>query len=250
MTNRKISDGNPHGELKQLFDDVYIGTGGVRMSAPIPMSFSRNMAVVRDDGALTLINSVRLSDRGLAELDALGEVEHVIRLAGFHGMDDPFYKDRYGATVWAIKGQVYATGFDPSRSPDKVYFSPDVEIDKHTELPVRGAKLYQFKTSTPPEGLLILDREDGIIISGDCLQNWRRTDRFFSFFARPMMKMMGFIKPYNIGPGWLRLAKPEISEIQDILRLPFNHVLPAHGKEVIGNAKQCYQMTIERLSAK
>ena len=26
----------------------------------------------------------------------------MIRLAGFHGIDDPFYKERYGATLEAL----------------------------------------------------------------------------------------------------------------------------------------------------
>ena len=40
----------------------------------------------------------------------------MIRLAGFHGMDDPFYKDRYGAKVWVVKGHVYAKGFDAPKT--------------------------------------------------------------------------------------------------------------------------------------
>ena len=54
---------------------------------------------------MILVNSVRLDVAGLAALEALGRVTDVIRLAGNHGMDDPFYKDRYGAKVWAVRGQ-------------------------------------------------------------------------------------------------------------------------------------------------
>ena len=249
MVSEKFPQAKSHGDLERLFEDVYFVTGTARISAPMPMSFSRNMTVVRDNGQLTLINSVRLDDRGLAALNALGDVRHVIRLAGFHGMDDPFYKDHYDAKVWAIEGQKYTKGMDVEPSPDNIYFRADVEMNAGTALPICAAKLFQFKTATPPEGLIILEREGGILISGDCLQNWGQTDRYFSFLARPMMKMMGFIKPYNIGPGWLRFAKPETSEIQDILNLQFEHVLPAHGEEVIGNAKQCYNRTIKALTA-
>jgi hypothetical protein len=49
-------------------------------------------------------------------LDALGKVTDVIRIAGFHGMDDPFYKERYGAKVWVVRGQRYVAGFD-SKAP-------------------------------------------------------------------------------------------------------------------------------------
>ena len=182
-------------------------------------------------------------------MDKLGKVEHVIRLAGFHGMDDPFYNDRYNAKVWAVKGQVYAPGFDPTLTSDAGHFQADVEIDEDTVLPIPSATLYHFKSTTPGEGLILLDRDGGILVSGDCLQNWRRTDRYFSLIARPMMKWMGFIKPHNVGPGWLRLAKPDVGELRGLLDLNFEHVLPAHGTAVIGNAKACFRPAIENLRA-
>lgn len=247
-TNRVFPEANPHGELRELFKDVFFVTGGMRMTGRLPMSFSRNMTIVRNNGALTLINSVRLDSGGLAALDELGKVEHVIRLAGFHGMDDPFYKDRYSAKVWAVKGQVYAPGFDPTVAPDSAYFTADAEIDENTELPIPGATLYHFKTARPGEGLILLNRDGGILVSGDCLQNWHKTDRYFSLLARPMMKWMGFIKPHNIGPGWLKMAKPDAGELRGILDLEFDHVLPAHGAEIIGNARASYRATIENLA--
>ena len=86
------------------------------MPGPIPIRFSRNMTVLRRGERLVLINSVRLDDAGLAALDKLGKVSDVVRLAANHGMDDPFYADRYKARVWAVKGQRYTAGFKTSRS--------------------------------------------------------------------------------------------------------------------------------------
>ena len=248
MIENSLPTAYPHGDLIQLFDDVFFVTGSVRMSTPVPMSFSRNMTVVREGHDLTLINSVRLDESGLDALGKLGKVRHVIRIAGFHGMDDPFYKQRYDADVLAIEGQTYAAGIEPEPTTDDIYFEADIEMNQDTQLPIEDATLYQFKTAMPPEGLSVLEREGGIVVSGDCLQNWHNTDRYFSFLARPMMRMMGFIKPYNIGPAWLRTTKPDISEIRAILDLRFNHVLPAHGEQVIGNAKQQFQTVIEKLA--
>src|SRR5687768_17538536 len=112
----------PHGALVEVFPDVFFATGSIRFPGPIPVFGSRNMTVVRDGTSLTLINTVRLDDAGLAALDALGRVENVVRLAGFHGSDDAFYKDRYGATVWAVPGHVYARGFDLKPPPEACYF--------------------------------------------------------------------------------------------------------------------------------
>ncbi len=68
--------------------------------------------------------------------------------------------------------------------------------------------------------------------------------------ARPPLcfsrNMMGFIKPHNIGPGWLKMAKPSASELRGIHDLPFEHVLPSHGTPVLGVAKAAYRSAIDR----
>ena len=242
-TDRPFPDAMKHGDIEELFPDVFFVTGSVTMSGRLPLRFSRNMTIVRQGDDLTLINTVRLGPAGLAKLEQLGSVKHIIRLAGFHGMDDPFYKDRYGATVWSVNAPYFA-GFSSGAEP---YFTADETIDLTTELPLAGARLIAFKSASPAEGLLLLDREGGIIVSGDCMQNWAKPDRFFSLPAKLMMRVMGFIRPHNIGPGWLKGAKPDIDEIKSILNHEFSHVLPVHGSPVIGNAKSSYAPVIEAL---
>ncbi len=238
----------PHGSLRELFKDVFFVTGTVKMNMPLGPAFSRNMTVVRQDGGLTLIGSMRLDDAGLAELDKLGKVEHVIRIAGFHGMDDPFYKDRYGAKVWALEGSSYAKNFDATKPDAEAYFQPDVWMTKETELPISDAKLFVFESAKPREGLIILEREGGIVVSGDALQNWDSSDEYFNLPAKIMMRLMGFFKPCNLGPGWLKGAKPDLSEVRSVLDLNFANVLPVHGKEVLGDARNRYRPAFDRIS--
>jgi hypothetical protein len=235
----------PHGELQEVLPGLFFVAGTVGMPGPLPVRFSRNMTVVREGERLILVNTVRLDDQGLAALDRLGKVTDVIRLAGNHGSDDPFYADRYKAKIWVLKGQRYTAGFN-TKAPD-VYFEPDFEIDAATTLPIAGARLH-FIHSDPPEGLLILPNEDGTIISGDCLQNWASPDAYFSWLGRVMMRMMGFIRPHNIGPGWLKQCKPPSEELRAILGFSFKNVLPAHGAPVIGNAVELYRGAIERVT--
>jgi hypothetical protein len=231
----------PHGELREVLPDLSFVTGTIRMAAPV--RFSRNMSVVRRGDRLILVNSVRLDDAGLAALDKLGKVTDVIRLAAFHGMDDPFYAERYGAKVWVVKGQRYTAGFKPTAAD--TYFTPHHEMDATTELPIPGAKLIMID-STPPEGMLLLPEHGGVVISGDCLQNWAAPDEYFSWLGRVMMKRMGFITPHNVGPGWLKQAKPPKDQLRAILGLPFANVLPAHGTPVVGDALDRYRPALER----
>lgn len=246
MTTSKMPAAMPHGALREVFPDVFLVTGTLAMPGPLPVRFSRNMTVVREGERLVVINSVRLDDAGLRALDALGKVTDVIRIAGFHGMDDPFYKDRYGAKVWAVRGQRYTTGFD-ANAP-KTYLTADAEMDAGTALPLAGARLHVFSTK-PPEAVLVLDRSGGVLVTGDSLQNWQQPDAYFSGFGKVMMRVMGFIKPFNVGPAWFKNAKPDHAELRAVLDLPFDHLLPAHGSPVVGGAKESYRPAIERVTA-
>lgn len=45
---------------------------------------SRNMIILLQGHELTLISAVRLNDRGLQQLDRLGQVRHVVKLGAYH----------------------------------------------------------------------------------------------------------------------------------------------------------------------
>ena len=243
-TPRPLRPALPHGELREVLPGLYFVTGTVKMAGPI--RFSRNMAVVKQGDRLVLVNSMRLDDAGLAALDKLGKVTDVVRLAANHGMDDPFYADRYKAKVWVVKGQRYTAGFKTS-SP-KTYFTPDVEMDATHPPPIDGGKLIMID-SQPPEGLIFIPAHGGTIISGDCLQNWAARDEYFSGIGHFLMKRMGFMKPHNVGPGWVKQCKPPKDQLRALLDHEFANVLTAHGTAVIGGARDHYRPAIERASA-
>lgn len=242
MASRTHPPALTHGALLEILPNIFFVTGAMRMPGPVPVTFSRNMTVVREGERLIVVNSMRLGEAGLRALDALGKVTDVVRVAGYHGRDDPFYKERYGAKVWVVKGQRYVAGFD-ANAPE-TYLEPDAEVDATTALPIAGSRMYVIG-SNAPEGLLLIERQGGVLIAGDCLQNWQSTDAYFSVVGRLMMKGMGFIKPHNIGPAWLKQSKPPAAHLRGILELPFEHVLPAHGSAVIAGAKASYRPRLE-----
>jgi hypothetical protein len=240
--SRKHPPALKHGELTEVLPGIYFVTGTIKLGGP--MRFSRNMTVVKTGDRLSLVNSVRLDDAGLAALDKLGKVTDVVRIAGNHGMDDPFYAERYGAKVWVVKGQRYTAGFKPTTD---TYFDPHHEMDETTKLPIDGAKLVMID-STPPEALLLLPEHGGTIISGDCFQHWATPDEYFSFLAKLMAKRMGFIKPHNVGPAWVKNCKPPKQQLRAVLDHSFANVLPAHGAPVVGNAAALFRPALERVT--
>jgi len=233
---------SPHGPLERLFEGVWFVRGGVKMPMFLPMRIGRSMTVVRCEDGLAIINSMRLSEEGLRALDALGDVKHVIRIGGFHGRDDGFYRERYGAKVYAVEGQTYVRGMDPKKP---TFMEPDEWLNAQSALPIADARLKLFPSSNPPEAVCLLEREGGILVAGDTLQHTPEPDEHFSFLAKIMMKKMGFFVPYNVGPGWLQFARPTRADVRSILELNFDHVLPGHGAPVIGDAKRKYRLVIE-----
>ena len=229
----KFFESLPHGQFNEVFKDIWIVTGTMKMK-PV-FQFSRNMIVLKQGNELTLVNSVRLDEEGLQQLDALGSVKYVVKLGHFHGVDDPFYVDRYQAQYWALSTHKCDNGLTPSNFLDK---------DK---LPWDGITVWNFKTSKFAEAILCIEREGGVIISCDALQNWHKTDRYFNFISKIFMRFMGFIKPTNLGPGWLKFSEPKKSDFEELLSLKFNHVLGAHGAPVIGDALEKYSKRINAL---
>jgi hypothetical protein len=240
MKPRPHPPSRPHGTIAQVLPGVHFVTGTIAVPGPVPVTFSRAMTILQEGDRLVLVNSVRLDDAGLQALDALGKVTDVVRLAGNHGSDDPFYKERYGAKVWAADGAPYIPGFSANAEP---YFEPDIRFDERTEMPL-GARPHLFH-GKPVEAVIVLERSGGVAIAGDALQNWAAYDPFFNWLAKPMMKMGGFMKPHNVGPAWLRQTKPPAADLRKVLELPFDHLFPAHGTPVIRGARDKYRSAIE-----
>lgn len=228
----------PHGTLDEVFPNIFFVTGTFRnMFNGVEFQFSRNMVVLREGDALTLVNTVRLDDDGLASLDQLGQVKNVIKLGAMHGMDDRFYVDRYAdARQWALPGMTHGGGQETEQ-----------ELTVDGAMPVADCSLFVFETASLPEGVLRVDREGGILITCDSLQNWAEADEYFSADSAEKMAAFGFLKPTNVGPGWLQACKPEASDFERLMELSFEHVLPAHGGPVKGDAKAQYSATLKSL---
>jgi len=242
----KHKPAGPHGPIEPIFEGIWFVRGGVKMPMLMPVKMTRTMTIVRDaEGELTLFNSMRLSEAGLAELDALGAVTNVVRIAGFHGRDDGFYRERYGAKVYAVEGQRYIRSMNTDDPPSKDYMRADAYLSEDSPLPVAGAKLKIFSTSKPPEAVVLLERDGGILITGDSLQHTPQPDEYFNLPARIMMKKFGFFEPHAVGAGWLQFASPTHSDVRSVLELAFEHVLPGHGTPTVGGAKHKYRPAIE-----
>jgi hypothetical protein len=226
----QFAEAMPHGDIREVFPDIFFVTGTMKtVLMGAHWHFSRNMIVVRDGNNLSLINAVRLSDQGLAQLDALGKVVNLIKIGSLHSLDDAFYKERYGATVWALPGMPHAAGV-----------SPDRLLTTDGELPLSACSLFVFEHTKLPECILRIDREGGILIACDSLQNWLAPDAFFSDESRKMMSDMGFFQAANVGPVWMQVNDPKAPDFQRLNQLAFKHVLCGHGSPLLDHGQHAF----------
>lgn len=207
----------PHGPINEIFPNIFFVTGTNKTTFEgFDFQTSRNMVILREGKDLTLINTVRLTDKGLAELEKLGTVKNIMRIGAFHGRDDQFYRDRYKATYW-----------EPG--------------DK--KLPI-SAELFSFKSDKFKEAALLLPQNDGILITCDSIQNWTMTDEFFNEQTRIKFFKEGKIRSANIGDPWKHAAQPQ--NMQDLLKLKFKHLLSAHGEPMLDKAHELIRESIDQ----
>lgn len=225
-----------HGSIEEVFPDVFFVSGAMEtVLQGVDWKFSRNMTVVREGERLVIINSVRLTDEGLAELDKLGKVTDVVRIGSLHGRDDPFYVDRYDAEFWEMPGMEHETGLKASKTLTQ------------DELPIADASVFEFTTTRLPEGIIRLDREGGILIACDALQNWLAPDEFFSDASRDMMQEMGFFTPANLGPVWVQATEPGGDDFTRLKELSYKHALCGHGDPLRDTAQEDFSATFKRV---
>ncbi len=227
----------PTGAIGEVLPDIFFVTGQMTNGdGPSAMQFSRNMTIVPDGSDLTLLNTVRLDETGLAALDALGTVRNIVKLGAFHGRDDAFYLNRYDAAFWAVPGVEFSRGEEISHP----LTAGDVG-------PCEGSSVFVFETASKPEAILRLDRHGGTLITCDSLQNLKGADAFFNDLATQRMEAGGFLIPANIGPGWRNATNPQPDDFARLKDLEFAHVLSGHGEPCLDSAKDQYSATFHRL---
>jgi hypothetical protein len=227
----------PHGDLVEVFPDVFFVSGQVQPSfGGRTFKSSRNMTVVRDGSALTLVGTLRLDDAGLQHLEALGTVTNLVKLGANHGRDDAFYLDRYSAQLWAFPGMPHERGVSTDRA-----------LVPGRAGPISDAESFVYETSAKPEGHLLIRREGGILLACDSLQNSTEPNEYFDEVSTEMMRANGFFRRANIGPGWRHGNNVKASDFTRLKALKFRHLLSGHGPPLLNDAFEAVSDTIADL---
>lgn len=226
----------PHDAIAEIAPDIFMVRGSLKMN-PV-MRISRNMAIVRHEGHLTLVNPIRLNSEGEARLNDLGKVRHIFRLGCFHGIDEPYYMDRYNPEFWCQAGGT-------------IYPEPkiDHELTETTELPLPDAQLFCFRRTLQPESALLLSSGKGLLLTCDAIQHYGDYSNN-NWFARMMMPLIGFPRTTVLGPFWMKLVTKENDSLKDefdrLLEWQFDTLLSAHGTLLETGAHAAVTAAVER----
>jgi len=201
----------PHGPITPVTDGVYIVRGSFQMGPG--MRIGRSMTIVQEPEGLTILNAVRLSAAGEQELERLGKVKHLIKLSDSHGIDEPYYVDRYKPEVWALPnaklGQMRAT---QTLGPGT---------------PIAGSVVLHFPgTNGWRECALWLKAGGGTLVACDALQN-HADGEGTSFVGRMITPLLGF-------KGGVIVAARD-----------FQNLVTGHGPAVVGGADELVRTAIE-----
>jgi len=235
--NNTFPDSSYHGPIEEIFPDIFYVQGTVAMGPGIRIT--RSMTIVRQDNELSLINAIRLGTEGEKELESLGEVKHLLKI-GSHGMDNLYYIDKYKPKIW-------------SRKEAELGYKPDVFIEEGVNLPFSDAEVFKFQNATSPEFPILLQREGGILITCDSVQNWNKKDlKIGSFIGGIVTRFLGFLGPAKIGPMWLKTVSPESGpnlsfDFDRLLTLNFKHLLSGHGSPLLYDAKTSLSNEVQRV---
>ena len=230
----------PHGNVEEIAEDIFMLRGSIKMN-PL-LRITRNMGIIRNGDELSLINPVRVSAKVEAQIAKLGQIKHVIRLGCFHGVDDPYYVEKFGAQMWAqLGGTTYTV--------PKI----DKELDSVAPLPFDNAEIFEFAGTTQPESALFIRRGTGILFTCDAIQNYGDYS-YNNIAAKVLMPFIGFPRTTIIGPMWLKYQTPEDEtlepEFRRLLGLKFDRLLAAHGTLLTTGAHAAVERAVNKVFVK
>jgi hypothetical protein len=227
-----------HGPITPVVEGVFLVRGAYRMGPG--MLISRTMTVVKNPDGLVVLNAIRLSEAGHAELDRMGVVKHLVKLSESHGIDEPFYVDRYKPDLWTMPGAKLDAGVVATK-----VLGPACPIDGGVVLDFPGSAGWKERALWIPNG-------GGTLISCDALQN--HADReFTSAGGRLMSSLLGFKGGVIVAPMWRKMQKLRGAQLgaalAAIAQLNFANLITGHGPASVGSANQLVKAAIERASA-
>jgi hypothetical protein len=222
-----------HEPITRIAEGVFIVRGSFQMGM---MRIGRTMTIVQSEEGLVVLNAVRLDDNTEAELLKLGPVRHLAKLSDSHGVDEPYYVDRFKPEIWVAERSKDARVKGTRR------LGPDS--------PIPGAVIIGYPgTGGWCEHGLWIPNGGGTLITTDALQN--HVDSVgASWFGKFLTSMMGFKGGVIVAPMWQKYQKVQGSQVTaafaEVTPLQFENLITGHGPAICGGADQIARAAVQQ----
>ena len=224
----------PHGPIQSVTEQLHFVRGSMRVNALLRIS--RNMAILKDDDGLTLVNPIRLNADGEQALARLGAVKRILRLGAMHGIDDAYYRTLFGAELWAQAGGT-------------IYPDPPIDRDTATGFPLPHATLFRFEGVRQPESALLVPGAPNVLLTCDAIHH-HGDYTYNNRIIRMAMPFIGIPETTVVGPIWLKRVTPAgeslRGEFERLLELDFDALLGAHRTFLDHGAKAAARAAVTR----
>lgn len=224
---------HPLNTLKSFGENIWIADGGeIRMAFPlgVKIPFSTRMTVVRlSDGGLWCHSPVAPTPELFAQIDALGEVRHLVSPNKIHYAHIAAWKARYPqATAWASSGvheRAAAQGIAVAFDADLGDTAPGAWANDLAQMPFAGSRVM---TET-----VFFHRPSRTLILTDLIENFE-TSQFPGRFWAGVMKLAGIADPDGKTPAdWRATFKDKAAaraSLAQMLAWQPEKIILAHGR--------------------
>lgn len=225
-----------HGPLLPVCDGVHAVRGQFRMGPGVLIP--RTMTIVAADDGLVVLNAIRLDAAGEAALAALGRVAHLVKLADAHGIDEPYYVDRFSPQVWTLPGARLG-GVPAGRT-----LGPDGPVAGGVVIDLTCPKGGREASYWIPHG-------GGTLVTCDAVQH-HVDGELASWLARRISPLLGFSGGVIVPRMWRKVHGVDGAAVREVLAgltaRPFANLVTGHGPPVIGGADAAVRDAIARVS--
>jgi len=224
--------------VEEVFANIFeFRTTNEEKQFGLTFRFPRNMHVIKEGDDLTIVNSARLDDDELKELEKLGSVKNLVSIGCRHGKDDAFYIDRYKPKFWVTKNMKY-----------RCNKKPDVELTPGGEMPFSDCDICILKTVKNSEGILIINREGGILLTCDAiLANTQELGKQLKGVTAFLFKLSGVVSDLPPIPLTFRMdTKAKAEDYKPIKSINYIHLISAHGAAIKGDAKEKLEKSLQK----
>ncbi len=187
----------PVNHLKSVAENVWIADGGITAMAMygVHIPFTTRMTVVRlNDGQLWVHSPIAYTPELAAQLDALGEVSHLVSPNMIHYAHIPGWAEHYpNARTWASPGvreRAQGQGID-------VWFSDDLGDDP-SEAWYEEIDQLRFRGSSVMEEMVFFPRPSRTLIVTDLIENFDPAKVHWAY--RGLLRLTGVVAPHGQAP--------------------------------------------------